>query len=232
MHTYQVGYIDIAEISCTMEPENTVTETDMTDRLVEQLRQDRDLSDRELKELIEDPSHDAALTKAADEVRRQWYGDKVYLRGLIEFTSYCKNDCLYCGLRAGNRHAERYRLSKDEILSCCEDGYALGYRTFVLQGGEDPYFTDDMICDIVRTIKERYPELDARETADELVAKAIACDAPVVVLPLQDVLGLDDTARMNTPGTIENNWIWQANAQDIAAAQGRMSELAARKRSA
>ena len=86
----------------------------MTDQLVEKLRKNRDLSDSELKELIEDPSRDAALTKAADEVRRQWYGDKVYLRGLIEFTSYCKNDCLYCGLRAGNRHAARYRLSKEE----------------------------------------------------------------------------------------------------------------------
>jgi biotin synthase len=85
----------------------------MTDQLVEKLRKNRDLSDSELKELIEDPSRDAALTKAADEVRRQWYGDKVYLRGLIEFTSYCKNDCLYCGLRAVNRHAARYRLSKE-----------------------------------------------------------------------------------------------------------------------
>ncbi len=159
MHTYPVGYIDIEKISCTMESEEkTVTETDMTDQLVEKLRKERDLSDSELKALIEDPSHDAALTKAADEVRRQWYGDKVYLRGLIEFTSYCRNDCLYCGLRAGNRYAERYRLSKDEILSCCEEGYALGYRTFVLQGGEDPYYTDDMICDIVRSIKEQYPD--------------------------------------------------------------------------
>lgn len=136
----------------------TDTEITMTDQLVEKLRKDRDLSDSELKALIEDPSHDAALTKAADEVRRQWYGDKVYLRGLIEFTSYCRNDCLYCGLRAGNKHAERYRLSKEEILSCCKEGYALGYRTFVLQGGEDPYYTDDMICDIVRSIKEQYPD--------------------------------------------------------------------------
>ena len=136
----------------------TDTEITMTDQLVEKLRKDRDLSDSELKALIEDPSHDAALTQAADEVRRQWYGDKVYLRGLIEFTSYCRNDCLYCGLRAGNKHAERYRLSKDEILSCCKEGYALGYRTFVLQGGEDPYYTDDMICDIVRSIKKQYPD--------------------------------------------------------------------------
>ena len=130
----------------------------MTDTLVEKLRINRDLTDAELRALIEDPSHDAALTAAADAVRREHYGDAVYLRGLIEFTSYCKNNCLYCGLRAGNANAERYRLSKDEILSCCEEGYALGYRTFVLQGGEDPYYSDDLICDIVRTIKERYPD--------------------------------------------------------------------------
>ncbi|WP_316608753.1 [FeFe] hydrogenase H-cluster radical SAM maturase HydE [uncultured Ruminococcus sp.] len=130
----------------------------MTDKLVEKLRRERDLSDSELKELIESGAHDEALRQAADEVRRERYGDAVFLRGLIEFTSYCKNNCLYCGLRAGNRNAERYRLSKDEILACCAEGYALGYRTFVLQGGEDPYYTDDMICDIVREIRARYPD--------------------------------------------------------------------------
>ena len=130
----------------------------MTDKLVEKLRRERDLSDSELKELIESGAHDEALRQAADEVRRARYGDAVFLRGLIEFTSYCKNNCLYCGLRAGNRNAERYRLSKDEILACCAEGYALGYRTFVLQGGEDPYYTDDMICDIVREIRARYPD--------------------------------------------------------------------------
>lgn len=130
----------------------------MRDFLVEKLRENRDLSDMELKELIESDTHDEALTRAADEVRRERYGDAVYLRGLIEFSSYCKNNCLYCGLRAGNANAERYRLSKEQILSCCDEGYVLGYRTFVLQGGEDPYYSDDMICDIVRSIKEKYPD--------------------------------------------------------------------------
>ncbi len=130
----------------------------MKDILVEKLREDRDLSDSQLKALIESDEHDAALMKAADEVRRAHYGDRVYLRGLIEISSYCKNNCLYCGLRAGNRNAERYRLSEEQILSCCEEGYELGYRTFVLQGGEDPYFTDEMICEIVRQIKKRYPD--------------------------------------------------------------------------
>ena len=130
----------------------------MTDQLVEKLRCERDLSDRELKELIENDAHDAALRQAADEVRRERYGDAVFLRGLIEFTSYCKNNCLYCGLRAGNVKAERYRLRKDEIIVCCDEGYALGYRTFVLQGGEDPYYTDEMICDVVGEIRRRYPD--------------------------------------------------------------------------
>lgn len=74
-------------------------------------------------------------------LRKQYLGDKVYTRGLIEFTNYCKNNCYYCGIRRGNVHAERYRLSREEILDCCEKGYALGFRTFVLQGGEDPYYT-------------------------------------------------------------------------------------------
>lgn len=94
----------------------------------------------------------------ADEVRRKYYSNDVYLRGLIEFTSYCKNDCLYCGLRRSNLNAERYRLTKEDILECCADGYSLGYRTFVLQGGEDPHFSDEDICGIVSDIKSRYPD--------------------------------------------------------------------------
>ena len=130
----------------------------MKNDLIQKLRETRDLTDAELLALIGSGDSDQALFKAADEVRRENYGDEVYLRGLIEFTSYCKNNCLYCGLRAGNAKAERYRLSEDEILSCCAEGYKLGYRTFVLQGGEDPYFTDDMFCGIVSDIKEKYPD--------------------------------------------------------------------------
>lgn len=126
--------------------------------LVEKLKNTRDLSDTELKTLIESDEYDEELRQAADAVRRERYGDAVFLRGLIEISSYCKNNCLYCGLRAGNPHAERYRLSKEQILSCCEEGYALGYRTFVLQGGEDPYFTDERICEIVAEIRARYPD--------------------------------------------------------------------------
>ena len=82
----------------------------------------------------------------------------MYTRGLIEFTNYCKNDCYYCGIRRSNPNAKRYRLTEEEILACCENGYELGFRTFVLQGGEDPYFNDDRMVDIVRKIRAGYPD--------------------------------------------------------------------------
>ena len=119
----------------------------------------KEFNDDELKQLIEyDESINQDLIKAADAVRREYYGDKVYLRGLIEFTNYCKNDCYYCGIRCGNRKANRYRLSKEEILTACKEGYELGYRTFVLQGGEDGYYTDEKICDIVSSIRNQYED--------------------------------------------------------------------------
>ena len=86
------------------------------------------------------------------------FGNKIYTRGLIEFTNYCKNDCLYCGIRRSNKNALRYRLTKDEILECCAEGYELGFRTFVLQGGEDPFYTDELICEIVREIRSGFPD--------------------------------------------------------------------------
>ena len=98
------------------------------------------------------------LAAKADQVRRQHFGNRIFIRGLIEFTNYCKNNCLYCGIRAGNSHVERYRLTKEEILSCCADGYRLGFRTFVLQGGEDPYYTDERMIDIVADIRRQYPD--------------------------------------------------------------------------
>ena len=84
--------------------------------------------------------------------------NRVYIRGLIEISNYCKNDCYYCGIRRSNKNAVRYRLSKEQILSCCKSGYALGFRTFVLQGGEDGYYTDELMCSVVREIRENYPD--------------------------------------------------------------------------
>ena len=94
----------------------------------------------------------------AQELKTAVYGDRVFFRGLIEFSSYCKNDCYYCGLGISNSKAVRYRLTKDEILTCCQSGYALGFRTFVLQSGEDMYFADALMCDIVAEIKERFTD--------------------------------------------------------------------------
>ena len=103
----------------------------------------------------EDREYAAKLARAK---AQETFGNAVYIRGLIEFTNYCKNNCLYCGIRAGNPHAQRYRLSKEEILDCCQQGYKMGYRTFVMQGGEDPYYSDDMIVDIISTIRNLYPD--------------------------------------------------------------------------
>lgn len=100
----------------------------------------------------------SALRLFAGELREKHYGKKVYFRGLIEFSSYCKNDCCYCGLRKSNTNARRYRLTEAEILDCCRMGHELGFRTFVLQSGEDMYFTDARLCGIVSGIKERFPD--------------------------------------------------------------------------
>lgn len=86
------------------------------------------------------------------------FGKRVYFRGIVEFTNICRNDCLYCGLRRSNTHVGRYRLEPEEILACCREGYALGYRTFVLQGGEDPYYTDQVLCQLVSRITGEFPD--------------------------------------------------------------------------
>ena len=128
--------------------------------LIDQLEKQRSLSKEEYIALItgRTPALSEYLFERAREIRDRHYGDKVFLRGLIEFTNYCKNDCYYCGIRRSNRNASRYRLTKEQILSCCSEGYGLGFRTFVLQGGEDGYYTDEMLVDMIRSIKADYPD--------------------------------------------------------------------------
>ena len=130
----------------------------ISEKAVEILERQNDLPDRALEKLLEADGGEVILFEMADKVRRQVYGDEVYIRGLIEFSNYCKNDCYYCGIRRSNDKVSRYRLQKDEILSCCEEGYGLGFRTFVLQSGEDSYYTDQRICDIISGIRARFPE--------------------------------------------------------------------------
>ena len=98
------------------------------------------------------------LAEAAVAVRKKHYGNAVFVRGLIEVSSYCRNNCYYCGIRAGNSTCERYRLTADEIAACADVGYDLGFRTFVLQGGEDPAFDDEAACGIISALKAKHPD--------------------------------------------------------------------------
>ena len=128
--------------------------------IIEKLKSGSVPEKQELAQLLETitDSEKEVLKEAAQKKTQSIFSNKVYIRGLIEISSYCKNDCLYCGLRRSNKNAVRYRLSKEQILSCCENGHRLGFRTFVLQGGEDAYYSDDVMCDIVSTIRQKYPD--------------------------------------------------------------------------
>lgn len=129
-------------------------------QLIEKLKTSHELSKEEWIHLIENRTPELAeyLFEQARQVRAKHYGKDVFIRGLIEFTNYCKNDCFYCGIRKSNGEASRYRLTREEVLKCCSRGYDLGFRTFVLQGGEDGYFTDDRIEELVSAIRENYSD--------------------------------------------------------------------------
>lgn len=128
--------------------------------LINKLEKNRTLTLDEYEQLIIGRNEEYAriLAEKALKTKQNIYGNAVYIRGLIEISNICKNDCLYCGIRRGNKACERYRLTKEQILSCCDEGYPLGFRTFVLQGGEDSHFTDDYLCEIIGEIKRRYPD--------------------------------------------------------------------------
>lgn len=127
---------------------------------INKVKQSRNISLEQLKLLLETNDDEGIrfMREEAVKVCQKTYGNQVFIRGLIEFTNFCKNDCYYCGIRRSNSQADRYRLTKEQMLDCCASGYELGFRTFVLQGGEDGYFTDDKICDLVSVIKEKYPD--------------------------------------------------------------------------
>lgn len=134
--------------------------TDTLHAVARKLIETHRLEKAEYEQLIQYRDDDVAgtLQKAAVKVRKQVYGNAVFIRGLIEVSNICQNNCLYCGIRRENGNCVRYRLDDADILSCCEDGYALGFRTFVLQGGEDPAFDDTRLCRLIATIKERHPD--------------------------------------------------------------------------
>lgn len=129
-------------------------------KLIDKLRKEQSLTREEWITLIENRTLEVAeyLFLQAREVREEQYGKDIYIRGLIEFTNYCKNDCYYCGIRKSNPNASRYRLTKEGILECCQHGYELGFRTFVLQGGEDGHFSDERMTEIVSEVKAQHPD--------------------------------------------------------------------------
>ena len=128
--------------------------------LIDKLEREKALAKTEWITLLNGRTPDLAeyLFAKARDIRHQHYGRDIYIRGLIEFTNYCRNNCYYCGIRRGNEGLKRYRLTEEEILSCCEQGYALGFRTFVLQGGEDLYFTQEKMTHIICSMREKYPD--------------------------------------------------------------------------
>ena len=128
--------------------------------LVDELCARQTLAPEKLRDLLLNIDEETTeyLSGQARKKSIEVFGRQIYVRGLIEFTNYCKNDCYYCGIRFSNTHVSRYRLSIEEILACCQTGYKLGFRTFVLQGGEDRYYTDEILADLVTEIKRRYPD--------------------------------------------------------------------------
>ncbi len=151
--------------------------------IIDKLRKNRTLSDEDFLYLINCTDEQASeyLRTQAREVALSQFGNAIYMRGLIEFTNYCKNDCFYCGIRKSNLKAERYRLTKQQVLDCCDAGYKLGFRTFVMQGGEDAGYSDDALVDILEAVKGRYPDcaitLSFGEKSREVYARYKAAGA-------------------------------------------------------
>lgn len=178
--------------------------------LIDQLEQNQALSkDNFVKLLTQHTAEDANyLFARAQEVRKHYFGTSVYLRGLIEISSYCGNDCLYCGIRRSNRAAERYRLSDEEILTCCEQGNRLGFRTFVLQGGEDAQFSDGRMVNLLTKIKKLYPEcavtLSLGERSKESYQKLFDAGADRYLLR-------HETANAQHYGQLHPDWMSHSN---------------------
>lgn len=128
--------------------------------LLNKLYKNNSLEKKELIELLSkiDNTNKKILFNYADKARQKVYGKRVFLRAIVEFSSYCKNTCMYCGLQNSNTKIERYRMSTDEIIECCRNGYEMGYRTFVLQSGEDIYYTDKMLENIISGVKQAFPK--------------------------------------------------------------------------
>lgn len=134
--------------------------TSRVNMIIHELFSENDTTSEKLIYLLEhlEPETQKLLFFHSHQTRLKFYGQHVYLRGLIEFSNFCQRNCFYCGIRGENKLVDRYRLSHDEILACCREGYRLGYRTFVLQSGEDPYYTDERLVHILTDIKNQFPD--------------------------------------------------------------------------
>ncbi|MBR0277249.1 MAG: [Clostridia bacterium] len=143
-------------------------------KYIDKLNIEHCLTEHQYAELIKNYSSDLALYAAEKAVikRKKIYQNKVYIRGLIELSNYCKNDCLYCGIRKSNKSCTRYRLTEKEILNCCDQGEKLGFKTFVLQGGEDAYYSDEVLCRIIENIKKRHKSCAVTLSLGERSAKS------------------------------------------------------------
>lgn len=128
--------------------------------IIDKLEETQNLEKEEFINLLDNLTETLAqyAYEKARKVAREHFGNRIYIRGLIEISNYCKNDCLYCGIRRSNTNADRYRLNKEDVFSCCHTGYNLGFRTFVLQGGEDPFYSDEFLIELISEIKKNYPD--------------------------------------------------------------------------
>lgn len=152
--------------------------------LIDKLDREKKLKKEEWIKLLDEwtDTDRAYSAEIANRIRTEKFGNKIYIRGIVEFSNCCKNDCLYCGIRRSNKNAQRYRLTEDEILECCAEGYEIGYRTFVLQSGEDRAYPTDRMAEIVRRIKEKFPDcavtlsLGEMEKEDYAILKAAGAD--------------------------------------------------------
>lgn len=155
---------------------------------VDKLRKERTLRPEEFRQLLTECDGELLryINEQAQEVSLRHFGNRIFIRGLIEVSNCCRNNCYYCGIRKGNPNLERYRLTAESILDCCKQGYELGFRTFVLQGGEDPVLTDERIESIVSAIHRNYPDCaitlslgekprEAYERFSKQVPTAICC---------------------------------------------------------
>ena len=150
-------------------------------QLIDRLEAQHSLSIEEYEYLIENQSDELAAYAAEEAValRKQVYGTDVYIRGLIEIGNICRNDCYYCGIRRSNPACDRYRLTEAQILDCAREGYALGFRTFVMQGGEDGAFSVDVVCHLVRQIKAEFPDCAVTLSLGEFPREAYQAMRPL-----------------------------------------------------